>query len=161
MKGLLTLALLLSALASEARSIRGYYEVPVDDPALQAFNRFSIEFPEESYDAESMTFEFSLPPELTGHSDPLRLQKVGDAWNLTGGRTECLQGRRTITCDMRFENLRIDTDAAIRRIEQIARSPFEREALISIARRFGTEPIGILHYEVRYRKDRDATSSEY
>lgn len=163
----LVLALLLST-AAEARSLKGTYEVPTDNPELQGSNIYPVEFANSGDFMRDGQVRFELPAALVGHPIVYQVSSVQrgekDLWSGNGiDKMECDVEGREYVCHVVFTAKSITlNEPAIEEALKAQDPTLSEEGMfkfMSISREFADDPIGILRYEVR-GKDREESGTE-
>jgi hypothetical protein len=152
---LMMMALLVAGSVQAARPMRGTYEIPVQDPALEPYAKFPVKFKSEQYESDPNSLEFPLPEELVGTPTTIRMEKTDPATGTfvgEGAEGGCERSGRMLICRMAFSGLPFDpaaSDALIDARFGVAEAGFRKK----VAEVFRSQPIGILKYRLRGRSD--------
>ncbi len=138
----------ISLSAHAQRPIRGLYQVPVSEN-LKPFANYPVKFKSDTYENTPNKITFPLPAELVGDSTMVEISKTPDGtWMGPNAQGSCQYGERYIKCNLKFNDLTIDSV----RVETAVRQRFPAEQVqgrLSVAEKFSGEPIGIIIYRLR------------
>lgn len=147
-------SLTLPALRSYAeRPVRGVYAVPVDGN-LTAYSKYPVKFKSNNYQTEPTHLDFPLPAALVGEEKIISLDKINETTGTfvgTNAKATCATSGRYFTCNVKFNDLAIDPQKVETAIKVTYASDTEASGRLAVARRFGSEPIGIISYKLRGR----------
>jgi hypothetical protein len=170
----LAMALASLTLASHAEaSVKAFYEIPTQDPQLQAAAIFEIKSDADAYNSNGRAaneLRLELPAALTGRPHSFTLLRQAQLGHFAGVATNapaadpsgsppsatavCTPAPHDaergdwVVCDMQFSQLAFDHNL---RDQALLRDFKPREFLPrqAISRQFEGQPIGRLHYRVR------------
>jgi hypothetical protein len=161
-------------LASHAEaSVKAFYEIPTQDPQLQAFAIFEIESDSDAYNSNGRAaneLRLELPAALTGQPHSFTLLRQAQLGHFAGVATNAPASEPSVSpasatavctpaphdaergdwmvCDMQFSQLAFDHNLRDKTLLRI----FEQREFLprqAISRQFEGQPIGRLHYRVR------------
>lgn len=147
----LLLAASLFGTAALAEEVAGVYTVPLADESLAPFGSFPVRATLTQYAPGLRSLVFSLPAVLVGEEQRFSLSEKEPEtglWEGPGVSGFCQERGAAMSCRVRFSDLAVSDDALRESISAFAASPAERAARHLVARQFGSEPIGILEYQI-------------
>lgn len=160
----ISLAILTCASISSARSLKGSYEVPNNDPAKKGASIHPVELENAGDYLRDANVRFILPATLVGNPIEYQVSIIEraekDIWAGPGiEKMECNVIEREYTCNVAFTPASIAlNEPAIEKALKLQNPALSAEnvmAFMSVSRDFADDPIGILRYEIR-GKDRES-----
>lgn len=144
-------AFIILAALNSSISFAATYEVPTTD-ALKDFARFELKDFSKKAEKNYVSIKYTLPEELTGTKQHIELEGFagveGQTFLLFGdqAQAECLNYSSTVNCTIRYNDIEVDEDKALKVIRKISKSNEEVGARLEVMRFFSTEPVGIISY---------------
>ena len=137
------------------------YRVPVS-PLLAPYAQFQLQGFELSHQGSRLSLKYNLPLELMGKSVEIKMSGViGTTSGATSGaigkrahyflngphaHATCVSSSSGQSCQVKYKNLPMDSQAVDTFLQATAQSSEEYQARTQVAQIFGADPIGVVSY---------------
>jgi len=123
------------------------YSVPTSDPSLMPFSYYMVETTNAPYEITPLKIQVKLPDTLTGEEQNFFIlpdKREPGWWYGNGVRGMCSLKDVVITCNLRFDSVKVDLRKVREKLRSYNLSYGEIEARVRLSAKFASELIGTL-----------------
>lgn len=135
-------------------SIKGLYTVPVSDARLAPHATFPVTVKTKTLPNGDVRLHYDLPVELVGSVQAVDMVGSPGSPTMTGaiGTAECVDTDGQTVCREKLGGVAVDPAGVAAALDAKQLPAFERQAVLDVSERFGTDPIGVLSFTSRARQ---------
>ncbi len=126
------------------------YEVPTEDEALKDSAMYEIRDIRTRERDGVVQIRYSLPLELTGVKNEVRLESTGPSADGTFTRFKGEKGAANcdaLTCNVHYKNVKVDLPLVEKILVSQGLTGLDLKNRLKISEQFGGDPAGIIHFD--------------